>query len=377
MLARRTRRDGGGRAARIADLLYDLHREQLRPLEEFVSWARRLPASGELGLAESSIAAELGSIRYAFSLIRRATGVANWADVALGRSSQSDRRYETHGQLLRPLEAFVDERGRLPRPGECPDEAFIEEEFGSLRAAFSLIRRVTGAERWALAEEHARRGFLVYLALAAFGGRPRYSDLPADLQFDVRDLFGTYATAVREADRLLFSAGDMDAINEATRSALVGKVTPEALYVHVSAVADLPAVLRVYIGCAEALAGTVEEATILKLHREKPQVSYLAYPRFDTDPHPALGTVVIARLGQLRLTFRDFRDSDNPPILHRKETFVNSGYPGYDRFRRLSEQEDRHDLLSSPSIGNRDGWERRLEDAGLMLRGHRVERRKK
>lgn len=377
VLARRARREGGGQAARIADLLYAFHREQLRPLQEFVHRERRLPASGELGPAESSIAAELGSVRHAFSLIRRATGVANWSDVPLGRPSQTDRRYELHKELLGPLEAFVDERGRLPRPGELPDAVLIEEEFGSVRAAFSLIRRVTGPERWAIAEEYARRAFLVYLALAAFGGRSRYSDLPVDLQFDVRDLFGTYTAAVKEADRLLFSAGDIGAIGEAVRTASVGKVTPEALYVHVSAVAELPPVLRVYEGCAQALAGTIEEATILKLHREKPQVSYLAYPAFDADPHPALSTVVIARLGQLRLTFRDFREAENPPILHRKEAFVSSGYPAYDRFRRLTEQEDRHDLLSSPTIGNRDGWERRLAESGFELRGHRLVRRPK
>ena len=68
---------------------------------------------------------------------------------------------------------------------------------------------------------------------------------------------------------------------------------------------------------------------------------------------------------------RDFRDSANPPVLHRKETFVGPGYPGRGKFARLTEQEKRHGLLADPAtIGTRDGWTNRLQDAGWALRGH-------
>ena len=136
----------------------------------------------------------------------------------------------------------------------------------------------------------------------------------------------------------------------------MGKLTHEALYVHASALARVPAVLRVYEGCGRALTGTVEEGTIIKLNRQKPQVSYLSYPAFDADPHPALATVVIARLGKLDVTFRDFRDSANPPILHRKETFVAEDCPKRLTFERLTAQEERAGILSVPNIGMRDGW---------------------
>lgn len=375
VLARRTRRTRDG-VGRVADVLYELHRDQLSVLEEFVDAERRLPDADELDAgAAADLHETFGSLRAAFALIRRATGPSKWADVDTGGASQAERRFDEHRLLLDPLMAFVEERGRLPQPAELSTSGDLVAAFGSLRAAFSVVRRVTGAERWKLVEERARRNFLVYLALAAFGGRPRFSDLPGDLQFDVRDLFGSYKNAVAEADRLLYGAGNTEAIEDAARNAPVGKLTQEALYVHVSALDELPPLLRVYEGCGQALAGTVEEATIVKLHREKPQVSYLSYPTFDRDPHPALSTVLVTRLGGLKLTFRDFRSSDNPPVLHRKETFVSPSYPGREKFAKLTAQEERLGLLSSPSIGTRTGWTDALQASAVELQGHRLRRR--
>jgi DNA phosphorothioation-associated putative methyltransferase len=189
---------------------------------------------------------------------------------------------------------------------------------------------------------------------------------------DVRDLFGSYKEAVTQADRLLFAAGDRAVVDASARAATIGKLTGEALYVHLTVLEQLPPALRVYEGCARALAGSVEGATILKLHRQKAQVSYLSYPSFDRDPHPALETAVIARLAKLDITFRDFRTSDNPPILHRKEAFVDADYPGRPKFERLTLQEDRADLLSDHNIGTRLGWEDALARSGYYLAGHRL-----
>lgn len=374
VLARRTRRGRTG-IGRVADLLYELHRDQLSVLQAFVEHERRLPAACELDPAvEAELIERLGSVRAAFALIRRSTGAARWSDIDTGRPSQSERRFEQHRALLETLMDFVEDRGRLPRPEEIATGDDLARTFGSIRSAFSLVRRATGPERWTLVEDRARRSFLVYLALAAFGGRPRFTELPADLQLDVRDLFGSYKNAVAEADQLLYGAGNLEAVDHAARTSGVGKLTPEALYVHVSTLDDLPPLLRVYEGCGQALAGTVEEATIVKLHREKPQVSYLSYPTFDRDPHPALSTVVVARLQALKLTYRDFRESENPPILHRKETFVAPGYPDREKFERLTEQEERYELLSSPTIGTKMGWTEALRDRELKMRGHRVVR---
>jgi len=48
---------------------------------------------------------------------------------------------------------------------------------------------------------------------------------------------------------------------------------------------------------------------------------------------------------QIRVTYRHFGDSPNPPILHRKELFVPDHHPTRDKFSRLSGQEERAGLL--------------------------------
>lgn len=217
----------------------------------------------------------------------------------------------------------------------------------------------------------------MYLALAAFGGRPRYTGLPADIQVDVKAFFGSYKAACATADALLFRAGDQSAIDEACRESVVGKLTPEALYVHVTALPRLDPLLRVYEGCARALTGTVDRANIIKLNRIEPKVGYHIYPDFDHDPHPALEVSVRADLRRLHVKYRDFTRSENPPILHRKETFVIEDYPGRKKFARLTAQEERLGLLAdTASIGTRERWDQLVASKGLRFAGHRLVRRK-
>jgi len=284
----------------------------------------------------------------------------------------SEQLYQSNRELFDEIIEFFVSRGRVPRETEIASSSAIRERIGGIGRAFAVLRRLTGDERWQQLTEERRRDLLVYLALANFGGRPSFSQLAPELQFDVKDLFGSYKAAVDGADKLLFAAGDGAVVDASARASLVGKLTQEALYVHASALPRVPAVLRVYEGCGRALTGTVEEGNIIKLHRQKPQVSYLSYPEFDADPHPALATVVIARLGELDVTFRDFLYSANPPVLHRKEAFVAEDYPGRLKFERLTAQEERAGVLSIANIGTRDGWSAVLAAAGVTTRGHRL-----
>jgi DNA phosphorothioation-associated putative methyltransferase len=157
--------------------------------------------------------------------------------------------------------------------------------------------------------------------------------------------------------------------------ATTGKLTPGAFYIHSDWAAGLSPVLRVYEGCARALVGDVPNTNIIKLSREKFRVSYLSYPDFGRDPHPSLDHSVVVKLQALDVRYRSFDDSPNPPILHRKDTLVDQSDLCYEKYRRLTEQEDRWDLLDDSSeIGTRDGWNRRLKERGFRLSGHRLVR---
>lgn len=287
----------------------------------------------------------------------------------------SERRFEEHRDLLAPFIDWVTEYGRLPAAEEADPFAVVIREFGSLKRAFALVRRVTGRSEWEDIRKQRTDDLLVYLALAKFGKRPRLSQLPTSLQRDVREFFGSYKAACQQADIILYKAGDSEAINEACQRASVGKLLPKALYVHRGALDGLEPLLRIYEGCAQQYVGDVEGANIIKLHRYSGKVSYLAYPRFENDPHPSLLRSFKVSLRELDIQCYDYSSCDNPPVLHRKETFLQDSHPLHAKFTRLTRQEEKRGLLDDGAcIGTRDGWKRRLDEAGFELRGHRLVR---
>ena len=147
------------------------------------------------------------------------------------------------------------------------------------------------------------------------------------MQRDVKGFFSSYAQACREADDLLFSLGDPTVVDEACAASAIGKLTPEALYVHESALPHLSPLLRIFEGWARGYIGRVEGANVIKLSRREPKISYLSYPDFEDDPHPALTASVTVHFQTLRVRFHDYSDRRNPPILHRKETFLPADHP--------------------------------------------------
>ena len=307
---------------------------------------------------------------YAASRYRRSLAVPS--------QYQSDVLFERHQDILTPLIHFVTFRGRLPDESELQESALLREVFGSIPRAFRVIRSATGKEQWETIHEERSQDLLIYLALERFKGRPRFSALPHDLQRDVKSFFGTYRRACEIADELLFSVGNMETVKAACKEATCGKLTPEALYVHTSALPNLPPVLRVYEGCARRYIGAVEGANVIKLNRRTPKISYLSYPDFERDPHPALSESLVVQLQTFDVRYFDYRDSDSPPILHRKEEFVSADHPLREKFARLTRQEERWGLFAHPlAIGTRNKWNQLLADKGVYLSGNRLTRREK
>ncbi len=95
--------------------------------------------------------------------------------------------------------------------------------------------------------------------------------------------------------------------------ATVGKLLPNALYVYRDALESLEPLLRVYEGCARAYLGEVEGANLIELHRHSGKVSYLVYPDFVTDPHPALLRSLKLSLRTRELDCYDLNDEHQSP----------------------------------------------------------------
>lgn len=151
----------------------------------------------------------------------------------------------------------------------------------------------------------------------------------------------------------------------------VGKLLPDALYVHQSAVAGLDPQLQTCVEKARSLTPQSAEATLVKFSLSKPLITFLFYPDFDTDPHPALVSSLQVDLVTQAVGSRDYSTTDNPPILHRKDAFVLPDYPGFEAFQWLTQQEVVLGLLAdSRGIGWRRAWDERLRDRQLEVHAH-------
>ncbi|MBD1936324.1 DNA phosphorothioation-associated putative methyltransferase [Microcoleus sp. FACHB-68] len=283
------------------------------------------------------------------------------------------KRFEDYQEQLAPLMAFVTHRGRLPVKGELPEEIELNKEFGSIRRAFQVILLATDEEDWDAIAYRRSLDLLVYLALTHFGHRPSARKLAPEIKHDIKAFFGTYDEACETADRMLFSLGNPGVVAGCCQRSQIGKKLRNALYVHVSALEQLDPLLRIYEGCASRTIGCLEGATLIKFHTDKPKISYLFYPDFDTEPHPALHTSMQIDLRDLDVKYSDYDTSDNPPILHRKETFVTPDYPRYEEFAQLTQQEENWGLLENTStIGRHKGWQECLAENYADIRGHCV-----
>jgi hypothetical protein len=85
-----------------------------------------------------------------------------------------------------------------------------------LKPAVTFVNDVTGSHG-SDAVSRSTENLLVDLALGRFRRRPTISALTFGIQTDIRAFFGSYSNACRQADALLFQAGNPGAVDEACR----------------------------------------------------------------------------------------------------------------------------------------------------------------
>jgi DNA phosphorothioation-associated putative methyltransferase len=153
-----------------------------------------------------------------------------------------------------------------------------------------------------------------------------------------------------------------------------GKRLPGAVYL-IDPGEDLriPSLLRITVAELRKRLVIGPEFNLLKFHTASPKISFLAYPDFEKDPHPALKEAVIVDLVISKTRRDDYRTRANPPVLHRKETFLPPEHPLQGKFAKLTRQEEEAGLLDDTArIGFRINWERTLAEKGFGFKGHRL-----
>ncbi|MBE9183460.1 DNA phosphorothioation-associated putative methyltransferase [Microcoleus sp. LEGE 07076] len=300
--------------------------------------------------------------------------------LATPRVRSQVKRFEDYEEMLAPLMAFVSDRGRLPVKGELAEESPIKAEFHSFNRAWRVILQATDADDWEKIADKRRQDLLVYLALNRLGDslqdsdavRPSMRRLPAQIRNDIKGLFDSYQKACTLADLMLYSLGKADLVADCCEDSAIGYKQPGSLSVHFSVLEELDPLLRLYEGCANRTIGRLDGATIIKFYARKPQISYLFYPDFDINPHPALHTAMHIHLRDLSVSYEDYSDLSNPPILVKKEAFVSPNYPHYEKFAKLSRQEEKLGIFDKSGGFKQWEWVQCLEENCVRIKGHRL-----
>ena len=279
---------------------------------------------------------------------------------------------DAEGQALMQITRML---GRLPLPSEFDDYPALQLRFGSRARIERLVDGLLTPQTLEQTRDHKRNDILTYFSMLFLRGvrPPRIRLLPPETQADIKLLWPSYKSAMEEGREFLFNLAKPDLIRNACLASPVGKRLPADFYLHRLAEESLPALLRVVLFAARQVVGEVDY-NILKIAMDGRKVSFLNYSNFDDDPHPELLHSVRVHLPSASYKIRDYSASENLPILHRKEAFVDALYPEYSTFAELTRQEEEIGLLSRPEIGFRQAWRDLLAQQGLRIVGHAIHR---
>jgi DNA phosphorothioation-associated putative methyltransferase len=156
---------------------------------------------------------------------------------------------------------------------------------------------------------------------------------------------------------------------QAVEALSVGKRLPEALYLHREALEVTSSRLYQFaLAVSGALKVDPNSWNIVKLSRRQFAISLLDYPTFYTDAYPALTTSISIDLARLNHRIVDYSDSDNPPILHRKELMVLPACPHHSNFKMITEEGEVAGLYENTRlIGFKSSWKAHIAKHGYVL----------
>ena len=152
----------------------------------------------------------------------------------------------------------------------------------------------------------------------------------------------------------------------------LGKKLPDAIYLHVDAFDEIPGALSKFTQIV-ANALKVSSWNVAKFSRKEFKLSLLYYPDFYEDSYPALEQAVTVDLKKLEHKVISYKDSENPPILHRKELFVPESHGMYGLFCEITKEGEDVGLYENTRIiGFKETWKNLIEKKGLTLINGRI-----
>ncbi|MHC6801532.1 DNA phosphorothioation-associated putative methyltransferase [Vibrio antiquarius] len=162
---------------------------------------------------------------------------------------------------------------------------------------------------------------------------------------------------------------DFQSFKQLVKQINIGKQLPDAIYLHKDAMSELPDALKKFVtAVAQAVNLPDNQWNLIKLFKKEFRLSLLNYPTFYTDSYPALEQSLNVDLSKLNHKVTCYRSSENPPILHRKETMILPGSDHFELFTALTKEGEMAGLYENTrTIGFKQSWLNLIQKKGYQL----------
>ena len=256
--------------------------------------------------------------------------------------SRNEKKYLAYQHLIDPLWQHSLELGRLPEKSELENLIEITQRFGTVNKALQFMLSQFDESLLEQARQNHIDDLQIYFALQTFSKRKPYKQLEASLQKDIKAFFGDYKNALVSATTLLYQISHTELISaaclKATENGLGYLDTEGALLLHSTLVEQLPALLRIYIGCSTVLYGDIEQTDLIKIHSQSGKLSLMRYNDFDNTPLPRLIERVKINLREQLFDLYQYGDEYEPTYLYLKSRYINEDHPNYAEQLNFDEQ---------------------------------------
>ncbi|HCE3511917.1 TPA: DNA phosphorothioation-associated putative methyltransferase [Vibrio parahaemolyticus] len=167
---------------------------------------------------------------------------------------------------------------------------------------------------------------------------------------------------------------DFQSFKQLVKQIHIGKQLPDAVYLHRDAMSEIPPELRKFIpAVAQAVNLPDNQWNLIKLFKKEFRLSLLNYPTFYTESYPALEQSLNVDLSKLSHKVTCYRSSENPPILHRKETMILPSSDHYELFTALTKEGVEAGLYENTrTIGFKQSWLNLIQKKGYRLVDGRI-----
>ena len=222
------------------------------------------------------------------------------------KQAESLAKHREAERLARTVAKHTLAFARKPELEELPRyfQMQLHESGLTYRKVFSAASQLFNEEDLRDAIQVKKEKLLLFFAMYFFSGRPKYKQLSASLQKDIRLHFGAMTSIEKEAKDFLFSLGKEDMLLEDCASVVsnnLGYMDDDKLIFIGDSAEKLPLRLRGVLSVANRISGKLENTDIMKIHLGSKKVTYLGVDDFKNSPLPRITkrTVIDLRLNSV------------------------------------------------------------------------------